>query len=124
VPAPTDQTLRLLDGELVVELHAPHGPAVGDDWLAMVRGSDGLTVIRSRRADDTGAERWRAFEGDTQHALDAPGMLVAVLAPLSGAGLPVFACSTFAADVVLVPAGRVAEAVALLERAGHRVRTG
>jgi hypothetical protein len=124
VPAPTDQLLRLLDGELVVERHAAGGVPAGGDWLALVRGSDGLTVVRRRGPEDAGAEPWRAFEGDTEHALDAPGMLVAVLSPLSGAGIPVFACSTFAADIVLVPAGRVGDAVALLERAGHRVRPG
>ena len=63
----------------------------------------------------------RLLEGASAHAPDVPGMLVAILAPLADAGIPVMAVSTFHADVVLVPAGRLAEAAAALRAAGHGV---
>lgn len=119
MPAP-EQPLRLLPGRLVVERGTDRAPA--DDWVALVRAPDGLTVVRPARDDEAPAEPWRAFHGEAAHDLDLPGMLLAVLGPLSGAGLPVFVCSTFDADLVLVPADRVDEAAGLLEDAGHEVR--
>lgn len=117
--APT-QPLRLLPGTLVVERGTDGPPA--DDWVALVRAPDGLTVVRPARDDGPAGERWRAFHGEAAHELDLPGMLLAVLRPLSEAGLPVFVTSTFDADLVLVPADRVEDAATLLADAGHEIR--
>ena len=87
-----------------------------------VRAPDGVTVVRRVRHDEEPAEPWRAFHGEAGHDLDLPGMLLAVVRPLGEAGVPVFVCSTFDADLVLVPAGRVEEASDLLAAAGHEVR--
>ncbi|WP_084713173.1 ACT domain-containing protein [Streptacidiphilus rugosus] len=95
-----------------------------DDWLALVRAPEGrLTVIRAERSHDpAGLERWRAlYGGDTAHGLDVPGMLAALLNPLAAAAVPVFVASTYAADLVLVPAARLGEATAALRAAGHRL---
>ncbi|MGX6448291.1 ACT domain-containing protein [Patulibacter sp. S7RM1-6] len=121
---PPAQTLHLLPGALVVERRPVGSPAPDGEWLALVRGTDGLTVVRPWTADEDAddAERWRALEGRTEHDLDLPGMLLAVVRPLGEAGVPVFVTSTFAADVVLVPAERLDEATGLLEAAGHAVR--
>ncbi|MGC4108553.1 MAG: ACT domain-containing protein [Thermomicrobiales bacterium] len=54
---------------------------------------------------------------------DLAGVLVSVLAPLSGAGLGVFALSTYDSDVVLVRANVLERAASLLRAAGHTVRT-
>lgn len=53
---------------------------------------------------------------------DLAGVLVSVLAPLSNAGLGVFALSTFESDVVLVRAATLDRAIDLLTAAGHTVR--
>lgn len=119
MPAPV-QPLRLLPGELVVE-RGGDGPPAGD-WIALVRAPDGLTVVRPAAPGETPAEPWRAFHGEAAHDLDLPGMLLAVIRPLSEAGLPVFVASTFDADLVLVPAARVDDAARLLVDAGHEIR--
>jgi hypothetical protein len=93
---------------------------LGDDWVAVVRSPEGVTVIR--QADAGG--RWVGFYGDDAHDLDAPGMLVAVLGPLARGEIPVFVASTFHSDLVLVPEERIDQARALLEAAGHSVQRG
>lgn len=118
---PPTQPLRLLPGELVVERGSGTIPS-GDDWVAVVRAPDGTTVVRWAGAGEDPAEPWRAFHGEAGHELDLPGMLLAVVRPLGEAGVPVFVCSTFDADLVLVPAGRVDEAADLLAAAGHELR--
>ncbi|MCU7826530.1 ACT domain-containing protein [Kitasatospora sp. DSM 101779] len=117
VPA-VSQQLRVLPGEFVVEHLGDGAPAPDGEWLALVRAPEGLTVIRPARPDER--DRWTAFYGgDTAHAVDVPGMLAALLAPLAADGIPVFVASTFHADVVLVPSERVAAARAALRTAGH-----
>lgn len=117
----TGQTLHVLPGTFVVDRLPVGSPVPPGEWLSLVRGTDGLTVVRPAAGGD-GAERWRALEGRSAHDLDLPGMLLAVIRPLSEAGLPIFVASTFAADVVLVPAARLDEAARLLGGAGHEVR--
>ncbi|MEW1908493.1 ACT domain-containing protein [Kitasatospora sp. NPDC085895] len=117
------QQLRVLPGEFVVEHLGDGAPPPDGAWLSLVRTPEGLTVVRpSRPGEGPGAERWSAlYGGDTAHAVDVPGMLAALLAPLAAAGVPVFVASTFHADVVLVPTGSVAAARAVLRAAGHTV---
>ena len=115
------QRLRELEGRFALEWHGHGGPPpLRDDWLAAVRAPDGVTVVR--RAAPGEPEPWAAlFSGETAHAPDVPGMLVALLAPLACAGVPVMVASTFDADVVLVPADRLQDAAGALRAAGHRV---
>jgi hypothetical protein len=48
-------------------------------------------------------------------------MLSAIVAPLAAGGLPVMVASTFHAELVLVPADRLDEAVDVLRDAGHHI---
>lgn len=115
------QRLRELEGRYVLERHAA-GAATPEGSLAAVRAPDGLTVVRR---DDAARDAWAAlFSGGTAHGADVPGMLVALLAPLADAGVPVLVASTFEADVVLVPAARLGGAASALRAAGHHVELG
>ena len=49
------------------------------------------------------------------------GVLASLADPLATAGISLFAVSTFDTDYVLVRAGKLAEAIAVLRAAGHRV---
>ena len=121
MPMDRTQRLRVLDGRFSIE-HVPDdaSPLPAVDWLALVHGPDGRTVIR--RDDAAAEEGWAAFwSGDEPHDPQATGMLSAIVAPLADGGIPVMAASTFHADLVLVPAARIADAVGALRRAGHRV---
>ncbi|GAB7182043.1 hypothetical protein ATKI12_1874 [Kitasatospora sp. Ki12] len=122
--ATTTQHLRVLPEVFCVERPADEAAALAARWIALVRAPEGVTVVREadERTDGASVERWKAlYGGDTAHALDLPGMLAGLLGPLAGAGVPVFVASTYDADLVLVPAGRLADAVAALRAAGHRV---
>ncbi|WP_235032412.1 ACT domain-containing protein [Actinacidiphila yanglinensis] len=102
--------------------HLPGARSAPDDrWFALIRAPEGLTVIREHTAEGTGDELWTGFYGDSAHALDLPGMLVALVGPLAAAAVPVFVASTYHADVVLVPSPRKEEAISVLQRAGHEV---
>jgi hypothetical protein len=115
------QRLRVLPGDFVVEHLAGSFEVPRGEWLALVRAPEGLTLIRpARPEDEPDTERWTAFYGgDTAHALDAPGMLAALLIPLAADEIPVFVASAFHADLVLVPAVMVPAAKAALQAAGH-----
>ncbi|MFI6499597.1 ACT domain-containing protein [Nonomuraea typhae] len=121
--SPTAQRLGVVPSVFAVE-HLPHVTFPEDDeWIALVRAPEGLTVVRETWPTGSG-ERWIGlYGGATAHGLDTPGMLAAVVSPLAGASIPVFVASTFHADLVLVPEHRIEEAVAALEAAGHSVDT-
>jgi hypothetical protein len=53
--------------------------------------------------------------------LDSVGILRDFLEPLSAAGVPIFAVSTFNTDFVLVPDAKKALALELLQGAGHEL---
>ncbi|MFI5782989.1 ACT domain-containing protein [Nocardia sp. NPDC051570] len=116
----SSQRLRIVPSQFVVE-HLPNSTFPEDDeWIALVRAPEGLTAIREAPAWAEG-EIWKGFYSDGAHNLHQPGMLAAVIGPLSEAGVPVFVASTYHADLVLVPAHRVEEATVALRDAGHRI---
>lgn len=112
------QNLQLRPDTFAIERHDSEDILGSADWIALVRAPQGLTVIRRVADTDDG---WRAFEGQSSHELDVPGMLLSILAPLGEAGLPVFAASTYDTDLVLVPASHAEKAAAVLKTAGHDV---
>lgn len=114
------QKLRVLDGRFVVE-HATDRREVASDaeLLVLVFGPDGCTGVRR---DDTAEDAWVAlWNGDEPHDLEATGMLSAIVAPLAAGGVPVWVASSFDGDLILVPVGRLDEAVGALHQAGHQV---
>ncbi|MEV4559958.1 ACT domain-containing protein [Kitasatospora sp. NPDC049285] len=120
----TAQVLRILPGSFCVERAVDESAALESARISLVRAPEGLTVVREvdGRAGDGSVERWRAlYSGDSAHALDLPGVLSLLIAPLAAAGVPVFVASTYGADLVLVPELRLADGLAALRSAGHRV---
>ncbi len=114
------QKLRVLDGRFVVEHATGRREVASDaDLLVLVFGPDGRTGVRR---DDAAPDAWVAlWNGDEPHDLEATGMLSAIVAPLAAAELPVWVASSFDGDLVLVPVGRLDEAVEVLRQAGHQV---
>jgi uncharacterized protein len=78
------------------------------------------------RADRAPAEAivetpWRCFRVVGPLDLALTGILASLVGPLADARVNIVAFSTFDTDYVLVPAVRLAEAMAALGRTGHRI---
>lgn len=112
------QHLGVVPSVFAIE-HLPHATFPEDDeWIALVRAPEGLTVVRETWPTGSG-ERWLGlYGGAIKHN---PGALAAIVGPLADADIPVFVASTFHADLVLVPEPRIKEAADALEESGHRV---
>ncbi|MGW2592941.1 GNAT family N-acetyltransferase [Streptomyces sp. NPDC001515] len=120
--ARTARRLRVLDTVLALEHHPGRRVPSGDDWLALVRAPEGVTVIRSAGPSVPAADRWIAlYDADPHHGLDEPGLLAAVLTPLARAAIPVFTASTYHADLVLVPEHHQDQALTALRSAGYEI---
>jgi hypothetical protein len=120
MPAARPQNLRVLQGRFVLARVTDMRTVAFDaDLLALVLGPDGGAAMRR---DDTAEDAWVAlWNGDEAHDPDATGMLSAIVAPLAAGELPVWTAASYDGDLVLVPAGRLEEAVDVLRRAGHQV---
>ena len=66
---------------------------------------------------------WRCFRVNGPVNLALTGILASLVNPLAQARVNIFAFSTHDTDYVLVPTVRLAEALAALAAAGHRVAT-
>ncbi len=112
-------TLGTVPSSFVIE-HLPHATLPeDDDWIALVRAPEGLTVVRDA-TPWTEAEPWTGLYVTGPH-LDVPGPLAAVTALLADADVPVFAVSTFHGDLILTPERLAKTVTDALESAGHRV---
>ncbi|HEY2675261.1 MAG TPA: ACT domain-containing protein [Rugosimonospora sp.] len=85
---------------------------------------DEVSVIcpRAQAPDEATVETpWRCLRVAGLVDLTLTGVLASLTGPLAEARVNVFAFSTYDTDYLLVPAVRLAEAVAALGTAGHRV---
>jgi uncharacterized protein len=64
---------------------------------------------------------WRCFRVAGPVNLALTGILASIITPLADARVNIFAFSTYDTDYLLVPSVRLAEAVAALLAAGHRI---
>ncbi|MEH0974566.1 ACT domain-containing protein [Micromonospora sp. CPCC 205546] len=95
------------------------GDVVTVSWTA-----DGISLIcPADRAPEqaVGETAWRCLRVAEPLDLAVSGTLAALVDPLAAARVSVVAFSTYDTDYLLVPAVRLREATAALERAGHRV---
>ncbi|GAB3950125.1 ACT domain-containing protein [Micromonospora vulcania] len=86
--------------------------------------ADGISVIcpTDRAPAQAVVETaWRCLRVAGPLEAAGTGTLAALVDPLAGARVSVVTFSTFDTDYLLVPAVRLAEGTAALERAGHRV---
>ncbi|MBM0238377.1 ACT domain-containing protein [Micromonospora sp. ATA32] len=96
----------------------------GDEVVTVSWSADGISVIcpSARAPRDAAVETdWRCLRVAGPLEIAVTGTLAALVGPLADARVNVVAFSTYDTDYLLVPAVRLTEATAALERAGHRV---
>lgn len=94
----------------------------GDGFVSISRADDELSIVcrQERIPPEVRSDRdWCCYKVVGPFAFDETGILLSVLAPLSGNGLGIFAISTFNGDFVLVKQADRAAAERHLQEAGH-----
>ncbi|WP_213451127.1 ACT domain-containing protein [Rhizomonospora bruguierae] len=128
----------MLDLDLLPDEYAvcrlPAGTAVPDPTgdgaaiLSVTWTPDEVSVICAADRVPAGAgpvePGWRCLRVVGPLDLALTGVLASLAGPLAEARVNIFVFSTFDTDYVLVPAVRLAEAVAALTGAGHRIAAG
>ena len=66
---------------------------------------------------------WRALKLKGPLDFGLVGILASLLVPLADQGISIFAVSTYDTDTILVKAEHLAEAVVVLQAAGHKIQT-
>lgn len=121
--------LQVLPGELSV-CRLPAGVPVADlvdptvPLWGVVRRGDETSVVCPVGSEPVGARvegPWRAVEVLGPLEFSLVGVLASLAVPLAEAGISIFALSTFDTDVLLVAAGQLERAVAVLTDAGHEL---
>lgn len=104
---------------------APIPPwADGPGFVAIARTDDELSVTcrAERIPPGVRADRdWICWKFAGPFAFDEAGILLAVVRPLSEAGLGVYVVSSYDTDHLLLKSAAAPEAEALLTAAGHRL---
>jgi hypothetical protein len=120
--------MRLLDGRFAVA-HLPAASAVpawaaAGGFTSITRTDLELSVVclQEHLPPDAEAEcDWRCLQVVGPLSFQEVGILASLLRPLSEAGIPVFAISTFNTDYLLVKAADIERSLAALRAAGHEI---
>jgi hypothetical protein len=94
-------------------------------FYAAIRTPSETTVIVTEGEEPANAQiepGWMALEIEGPIAFDQVGVLLRLLAPLAQAGVPIFAVSTYASDVVLIKSAGLGRALEALASAGLEIR--
>ncbi len=94
-------------------------------FCAAIRTPSEATVIVTEGEEPANAQvepGWMALEIEGPIPFDQVGVLLRLLAPLAQAGVPIFAVSTYASDVVLIKRADSSRALEALASAGLEIR--
>lgn len=98
--------------------------AAQSGFYSVTRTADEVSVVcpEQRVPEDVKCERgWRAFKLEGPLDFSLVGVLAGMLAPLAGAGVPVFVLSTHDTDYVLVREEMLDLAAAALRGGGYEI---
>lgn len=119
-------TLKLLDGRYAIARLAATDAipswADGAGFVTISRSEEELSIVclEQRVPQQVQAEHdWACFRLVGPFAFDEPGIVLAVVQPLSEGGIGVFVVSTFDGDHFLIKRGLLERAASLLQQAGH-----
>lgn len=122
-------TLSLLPGTFGVA-RLPSGSALpkwisGKGFWAVVNASDELTLVcdQTRIPSEITCQRdWACLRTIGPFAFDESGIVAALIAPLSAAGLGVFVLCTFDGEHLMVAQSDLPRALDILTAAGHTLK--
>lgn len=120
-------TLSLLPGRFAVCRLAAGNPAPAwatGPFVSITRTAVELSIVCAEECVPAGTKcetGWRVFEVAGPLEFSLTGVLAAIAAPLTAAGVSIFAVSTFDTDYVLVKGTDLARAADALRIAGHSV---
>jgi len=101
------------------------------DWAtrsrfsSITRSPDELSIVCAQADVPAGVDcepDWRCLKVDGPLDFALTGILAALSTVLAGAGISIFALSTYETDYLLVKAEKLAQAIQVLEAAGYRIR--
>ena len=98
--------------------------ATEGSFFSVTRAGDELSVVCELARVPVGVASqpgWRVLKVHGPFVLTEIGVLSALAAPLAEAKLSLFAISTFDTDYLLVASETLSDAIAALERAGHKI---
>ena len=94
------------------------------EFASVSRSADELSIVCDETAIPEGIQAeggWRALKIAGPMDLSIVGVLASVAAPLSSAGVSLFAVSTFETDYILIRERAMHRAETALRGAGHRI---
>jgi hypothetical protein len=115
---------RLAVVRLPAEAGLPWWAARGGEFLSLTRTRGETSVVCEEQfvpAESQAEHGFRALRVKGPLAFHLTGVLAALAAPLSDAGVPIFVVSTFDTDYVLVREDDFSNAIGALKKAGHSV---
>ena len=98
--------------------------ATRGDFTSITRTGDELSIVclaENLPGEIHSSERWQCFKLQGPFPFSQTGILLSFIAPLSSAGIPIFAISTFDTDYVLIPDEFADLALDAVQRAGHEM---
>ena len=108
-----------LAGDAAVPAWATKG-----DFTSITRTADELSIVCRQEnlpREIHSAHRWQCFKLEGPFPFSQIGILLSFIEPLSSAGIPIFAISTFDTDHVLIPDEFADVALQAVQRAGHEL---
>ena len=114
-------TLHISEMELAICRLPPDAPLpkwIGDDgFVSLTRTADELSIVCAEAlvpADLEAERNWRMIMLKGPIDFSLTGILASLVTPLSDAGIPVFAISTYETDYILVKAESFEQAIGIL----------
>jgi uncharacterized protein len=98
--------------------------AIKGDFTSITRTTDELSIVCLREnlpREIDPVHRWQCFKLEGPFPFSQTGILLSFIEPLSSAGVPIFAISTFDTDYVLIQDEFADLALDALERARHKL---
>jgi uncharacterized protein len=98
--------------------------ATKGDFTSITRTADEVSIVcllENLPRDLHSSHRWQCFKLEGPFPFSQIGILLSFIEPLSSAGIPIFAISTFDTDHVLIPDEFADVALDAVRRAGHEL---